>query len=79
MMKNISGKTSKSQFIISKNPLVFIIAVPKNILELYIKTEMELKKNIYFAKLYLKEAIKEEENPYSMYNLARIYYFGIIC
>ncbi|KAK8897368.1 hypothetical protein M9Y10_015312 [Tritrichomonas musculus] len=60
-----------------KESSCFNSSAAKNFLGVIYKNGDGVEKNIYFAKIYFKEAIKEKEEPYSMYNLARIYYFGI--
>ena len=61
LMVNILKKILKIQFIISKNRHVLITALPKTILELYIKMVMELKKIYIFPKYILKRQSKRKK------------------
>lgn len=73
----INQKDIKKSIYYFKESSSFDNSCAKNYLGIIYKNGDGDEKNVYYAKTYFKEAIKQKEDPYSMYNLARIYYFGI--
>ena len=83
IIKNIPKKTLYTKKDIKKSiryfkeSSCFNNSWAKNYLGIIYKNGDGVEKNIYIAKIYFKEAIKQKDESSSMYNLARIYYFGI--